>query len=295
MLVCLGAMPLRGVAAVRELRVIASPEVASQRQILQSLKSRFAGVIVAPDAASLESRGTGPVLAIGPAALKLALAADLKGPVVAILTSSQTYRRLLDSAPSVRQGVTGIHADASPLAQLQLVAALFERRVTAGVLLSEASAYLERPLRAAAMQAGVELQLERVDASSNVVRSLNRLSNAQVLLAVPDSTLYTPDTLRSVLESTYRRGLPVIGFSSATVAAGTLATAYADINDVVADAVELLESLGSPGVGVASLPEARFPRFWRVGVNHHVARSLGIAITDKVLTLGAAPPPGRPA
>ena len=90
-----------------------------------------------------------------------------------------------------------------------------------GVLLSEASAFMERPLRQAAATAGVDLMIERSDPAADVVRSLNRLSGVQALLAVPDSTLYTPDTLRSVLESTYRRGLPVIGFSAATVAAGT--------------------------------------------------------------------------
>lgn len=288
----LGWLPaLSNAAPVRDLRVVTAPDPASQRQVLAALKARFPSMVIDAEPATLDARHTpgAPVLAIGPVALKRALDADMKSPLVSVFTSSQTFRRLVGRE---RTNVTAIHADASPQSQLQLIATLFERRVTVGVLLSEASAYLERPLRQAAAQVGIELLIERSDPASDVVRSLNRLSGTQVLLAVPDSTLYTPDTLRAVLESTYRRGLPVIGFSSATVVAGTLATAYPAIDDVVADLTDLLEAW-SPG---AALPEARFARYWRVSVNDNVARSLGIAITDKVLNLGNLPATsaGRP-
>jgi ABC-type uncharacterized transport system substrate-binding protein len=174
---------------------------------------------------------------------------------------------------------------------LQLTAAIFETRITVGVLLSDASAYLEKPLRQAAVQYGIDLVLEHVAATSDAVRSLTRLRGAQVLLAVPDATLYSPDTLRAILESTYRRGMPVIGFSAATVAAGTLATAYPTIDDVAADLSELVDSL--PGSGNVSLPEARYPRYWRVSINDSVARSLGVTISERVINMGNYPP-GKP-
>ncbi len=276
---------------VRDLRVVTAPDPASQRQVLTALKARFPALVIDAEPATFDARhGSGsPVVAIGPVALKRALDADIKAPLISVFTSSQTFRRLVGRD---HPNVTAIHADASPLSQLQLITTLFERRVTVGVMLSEASAYLERPLRQAAAQVGIELLIERADPAADVVRSLNRLSGTQVLLAVPDSTLYTPDTLRAVLESTYRRGLPVIGFSSATVAAGTLATAYSSVDDVVADLAELLDGLSA---GASALPEARFAHYWRVSVNDNVARSLGIAITDKVLNLGNLPAPvGKP-
>jgi putative ABC transport system substrate-binding protein len=152
------------------------------------------------------------------------------------------------------------------------------------VLLSDASAYIEKPLRQAAAQYGIDLVIEHVAASTDAVRSLTRLRGAQALLAVPDATLYGPDALRAILESTYRRGMPVIGFSAATVAAGTLATAYPSIDDVAADLFDLLDSL--PGSGNGGLPEPRHPRYWRVSVNDSVARSLGVAVSEKVLNLG---------
>lgn len=278
-------------AGPRDLHVIIGPDSAPQRQILQALKQRYPSLVADADPAVYDSRrGSAVHVSIGPAALRRALSADLKGPLISVFTSSQTYRQLMAQPPgSERSGVTAIYADAAPHDQLQLIAALFERRVTVGVLLSDASAYLERPLRQAAGQIGVDLLIERLhpladEVRADVVRSLTRLTGAQVLLAVPDGTLYTPETLRAVLESTYRRGLPVVGFSSATVAAGTLATAYPSVNDVATDLIELLDSLG--GNAQAALPEPRYPRYWRVTVNENVARSLGINFSDRVLALG---------
>jgi hypothetical protein len=280
---------------IKEVRVLTASDPAAQRPILQALRTRFPSLDTDTDPSGFDARHAiaGPIVALGPSALKRALESDLHGPLVSIFSSSQTYRRLLAAGNSRNHGnVTAIYTDASPQAQLQLIAALFERRVTVGVLLSEASGYLEKPLRQAASQVGLELQIERPEPGQDPVRAINSLGGTQVLLAVPDSTLYTPETLRAVLESTYRRGMPVIGFSSATVGAGTLASAYPDLDDVVADLGELLDNL--PGQAGGALPEPRYPRYWRVAINDNVARSLGIIITDKARALGVRPSSGRP-
>ncbi len=287
LLLGLGAAPRLAMPASREVRVITAADPAAQRQMLQALRLRYPALLAESDPAAWDARkNAGPIVTLGPAALRRALNADLRSPLISVLTSSQTYRRLVANLP--REVATAIYADASPSAQLQLIAALFERKVTVGVLLSDASAYLEKALRQAAQQYALEILITKADPSQDPVRALNGLASAQVLLAVPDSTLYTPDTLRAVLESTYRRGMPVVGFSAATVAAGTLASAYPDVDDVVADLADLIEGLGASGND--ALPDPRFPHYWRVAVNENVARSLGIAITDKVRAMGIHPP-----
>lgn len=292
LLLALGFAPLLARSAGKDLRVLTASDPSTQRQLLQALRSRYPTLSAEADPAAWDVRKSGPpVITLGPAALRRALAADLHGPLISAFTSSQAYRRIVASTPH-EAASTALYADAPPSAQLQLIASLFERKVSVGVLLSDASTYLERPLRHAAQQLGLEVLIVRTDPSQDPARMLNALSSTQVLLAVPDSTLYTPDTLRAVLESTYRRGMPVVGFSAATVAAGTLASAYADVDDVVADLADLIDSLGASATD--ALPEPRFPHYWRVAINENVARSLGIVITDKVRALGVRPP-GRPA
>jgi putative tryptophan/tyrosine transport system substrate-binding protein len=69
------------------------------------------------------------------------------------------------------------------------------------------------------------------------------------------------------------------------VTAGTLAAAYAAIDDVLTSLDGLLAELEA-----GRLPEPTYPRFWRVAVNETVARSLNIVVSDDVRHLGNKPP-----
>lgn len=292
----LAAAPI-ALPAGRELRVLIEPESASGLRMVQTLKTRYPALVVDADPRVLEAR-KGPALyvAVGASALHRGMGIDGKSPLIACLTSSQRYRQLMgaESAEVRDKAQTScVFADAPVLAQFQLMAALFERRVAVGVLLSESSSYMERSLRQAATQMGMALTVTTVDTGADPVRGLTRLGAVQVLLAVPDGTLYTPEALRAVLESSYRRGLPVIGFSAATVAAGTLATAYCAVDDVAADVMDLIDAWATVGGGV--LPEPRWARYWRVAINETVARSMGVSVSDKVRAMASSPPGGRPA
>lgn len=276
-----------GSASLRELRIVTGQDAPSVRQIVQALKARYPNLVMDAEAGSPDARRNPALcLSLGTTALRSALELTPKVPVLAGLISSVAYRQVLGldaASPRERGPVSAVFTDASPQDQMQLIAAIFERQVVVGVPLSEACAHMERPLRLAAAPLGIELLFARLDPSADLARTLNRLAGAQVLLALPDTSIYTPDSLRLVLESTYRRGIPVIGFSPATVAAGTLATCYAALDDVLADLGNTIDGQLNPG---AAWPEARFPRYWRVAVNGNVARSLGIAISDKVLGMG---------
>ena len=290
-LCALACMPTWVSAAIKEVRVLVSVDNASVRALLQAIRQRHASAPAETDIAQLDLRRPGVLVAVGPAALRKAMQADQRQPIVSVMVSSQAYRRQMQSVTHEGPSSTAIYAEAAPAAQMQLIAALFERRVSVGVLLSDASAYMERPLRQAAQAAGLDLQLIVTEFGQDPVRALSALPSVQALLIVPDGTLYTPDALRAVLESTYRRGLPTIGFSPATVNAGTLACAHAEPEDVAAELLDLIDGLPPGGL---PLPEARHPRYWRVAVNENVARSLGIAISDRVRTLGVRPPGRTP-
>ncbi|MFT3859021.1 MAG: ABC transporter substrate binding protein [Aquabacterium sp.] len=274
--------------AGREIRVITGPDSPSARQMLQALKQRWPALMADANPAAWEAR-KGPAIhiALGTAALQKALGADLKGPVLSVMGASQVYRQLVqpawgDEARARDKGaVTALYADTSPSSQLLLAQALLGNRMRIGVLLSEASAHLEKSLLQAAGPLGIALEIEHVPApSTDAARALTRLRDVQALLAVADSNLYTPETLRTILESTYRRSMPVIGFSAATVAAGTLASTYSSIDDMAAEVADMVDELMAGNV-----PEARHPRRWRVAINDNVARSLGIQIEDRARQL----------
>lgn len=218
------------------------------------------------------------------------MAVDLDGPIVSMLTFRETYARLLKAAPARNRGaISGVFAEASPDKQLQLIAAIFQRRVSVGVLLGPAGSALDQTIRRSAGQYGLELEIRHVPAGADIVRELAHLAEATVILAIPDSALYTPDNLKEILESTYRRGQPVVGFTPSMVTAGTLATAYASIDDYVADVAEVIDAFA-----LGRMPAARYPKFWRVLINENVARSLDVPISSGVRNMGEFPPRREP-
>jgi ABC-type uncharacterized transport system substrate-binding protein len=286
-----GALGLAGVwpramAGGDDIQLVQPGDSPAQRVFTQALKARYGAMAIRPDLPEQAGGRKLPSLTIlvGVAALRRALEQGYKGQAVAVLISSQAYHQLLGQAPREQSNITALLSDPPAQAQMQLIATLFDRGTAVGTLLSESSLHLERSFRQAAAQYGHELLVERVEAGGSVMKPLQRLAAAQVILAVPDATIYTPDTLRAILESTYRKGQPMVGFSPATVTAGTLASAYSDIEDLVMDLSEVIDTNGWLING--SLHEARTCRYWRMQINDNVARSLGVSVSDKVLKLG---------
>ena len=277
-----GASASSAASARFELRALANLDSAPARQILNTLQARYPSLVHGePKTLSLRP-GQGVYLAIGPNALQAALDADLRAPIVALFTSHQTFQHAAAGATAAqRSRLTAIYAEASPEAELELIAALYQRRVSIGVFISPVTAELEPLLTRAARRLQLDLVIQRLAPGANIVSELSRLATATALLALPDSNVFTAESLRTILESTYRRSQPVIGFSPALVTAGTLGTAYASVDDVVSHLDVLLDAIDA-----GRTPEPQFPMFWRVAINDTVARSLNVVITDEVRALG---------
>lgn len=278
--------PVRA-AANSELRAITAGDVLAVQPILEKMLQRYKGLVHSTHPAELaQRRGSGIYLAIGPAALSAALDSTIHGPIVCLFTSSQTYNRIIAGAGEIEKSkrLTAIYAEASPEDQLQLASTIFQRRIEIGVMLTEVTAHLEPLLKRAARRFNIDLLVRPVPPNANPVRELNHLASANAILALPDSNIFNSQHLRGLLESTYRRSQPVIGFSTSLVDAGTLATAYSTVEDVLAHMDDL-----SGAMEQGRLPEPQYPAYWQVHINNQVARSLNIVVAGSVRALGNRP------
>lgn len=273
----------RGAGA--ELRIVTGVSTEATAEIVAALTRRFPSAQAAEDVRSLVARsGPGLYLAVGPAALQTALNADVPGTLVSSFVSSEAFRRLRGAAPARGKQLTGVYAEASPTAQMQLIRHLYRRRVMVGVLLSASTRQLQPAIERAADAADLAVSFVEVRPGESPVRSLAALTSASVLLAVPDPDLYNAEVARAILESTYRRRQGVIGFSKSMVGAGTLAAAYATLDDVVAQLDEMIE-----GLMAGQVIEPQYPAYWRVAINESVARSLDIVVDASTRALGNLP------
>jgi putative tryptophan/tyrosine transport system substrate-binding protein len=275
--------PLCGSGAGFELRVIISEPNSTTQQTIKLLTKRFPKIQIESNLRTLLHTGPTVYVALGSTALQAALEVNLRAPLLALYVSNEQYRSLnaLHRTAQGRALVTAIFTESSPRHQMQLIQAIFSRELVVGVMLSENTAHLETSLQQAAQAHHLQLEIQRFEQGANVVRTIGRFNTTDVLLAVPDRQIFAAETLRNLLESTYRRRQPVIGFSAALVRAGALASAYASIEDTTAQAIQVIEQLME-----GKIPLAQYPMYWRVVVNDSVARSLNIPIDDAVRKLG---------
>lgn len=277
-----------------QLRVLLGDHSAASQAIAGAIERRHPTALISADLTTLASRrgdghGHGVVfVAIGPVALEAAARMEAAQPLLSLFVSGQSFTRLMggDDQRLRSRLTTAIYAEAGPLAQMQLIKAIYRRRVTVGVLLSQVTQHLSEAVQVAARTVGLDLEIRTVDAGRNVLHALAGMADINVLLSVPDREIYSPDSFRAILESTYRRGQAVIGFSTDMVAAGALAAAYSQVEDVVA---QMGDVAGALAAGRYVGPQ--HPAFWRVALNDSVARSLNIVIEPSVRTLGNFPSP----
>lgn len=104
------------------------------------------------------------------------------------------------------------------------------------------------------------------------------LEITDALMAVPDSLVYTRETVQPILLTSYRHQKPVFGFSQSYVRAGALAAVYSTSKQLAKQAAEV--SIKSQQLS-NTLPPPQVPKYFSVAINYQVARSLNIQIADE--------------
>lgn len=269
------------------LRIVVADEGETTTRIAATLKGRFPEGRVLREVPAADLRDRNAIyVTVGPSALSALLNKEPDGVVIALFTSSQVYRAILEGRPKTRRNAsTGIYAEPSPASQLELVSAIFKRRVQVAVLISDNTIYLAPFFAAAAAQFDIDLKVQRLNATDDLTRELNLVREAPVLLAVPDPMIFTSESIRDILVSTYRRNQAVVGFSAAMVRAGALATTYSSVDDIAEQLVEILDAFLATG----RLPNPQFPRYWRTTINESVAHSLNIVVDETTRRLSHSP------
>ncbi|MFP5393202.1 MAG: hypothetical protein ACLGI6_16910 [Gammaproteobacteria bacterium] len=269
------------VSALR-FRIITGDSSELSQRIATDLRRRLTHVYAALQDDDVEGRRT-VVVAIGPTALREAMAKPCECVLVAAYTSSQVWHAHTAALPAARmRHITAIYAEPAPADQLQLAELLFKRPVRVFALLSPETAFLKPVL------AGVA-DIYDYPRGEDINRFMSRITQARVLLAVPDSAVYTEENIRSILLSTYRHNQAVIGFSADMVKAGALASTYSDIDQINAHVADVVGEYIASG----ELPAPQFPRYFSTIVNEGVARSLDVYV-DAVARNFANHPPRTP-
>ena len=206
------------------------------------------------------------ILALGEAAFARAIASKI--PVIGV----HIPRHVVTSAREAGCRCSAVYREVPVAAQLKVLRAILPGARKVGVLLGPESARLRDELELSPLLFEIRL-LEETDQLAAALAEL--LPRVDVLLALPDTTLYNPDTARLLLLASYRQTTPVIGPDEQFVRAGSLAAAHPSPEGLIEAAAMLLQYAGLP----AQLPDPGYASA-TFSVNNHVARSYGVIAPD---------------
>lgn len=219
---------------------------------------------------------------VGMRATEAVLRAGAGRPVLAVLVPRLAYPHLRSLAAG--NAFTAIYLDQPVSRRMALISEALPDRKKVGVVLGPESAGELRALQTAAREKGLTLVSERIDQADELLPALKRvLAESEVLLAVPDPLVFNRHTAQSILLTSYRAQNPLVGYSQAYVGAGALLAVYSTPGQIAQQAAELV--LQMPHNSSATLPAPQYPKYFAVGVNAQVARSMGIAIEPESVLL----------
>lgn len=158
--------------------------------------------------------------------------------------------------------------------QLAFTRFLMPHKRRIGVLLSSYTNNRRGQLESLAQEWGFDLQIAEVTSAEQIGKQIRMLSDRiDVLLALPDPTVFNSKTLAGILLTTYRNRIPVIGFSEGMIKAGAIAGIYSSAQTVGTEAADAsLRLLRVRG----DAPFEAYPTLFKARVNRNVARALHI-------------------
>jgi len=234
------------------------------------------------DAAFFDGKNARLVVTVGTAATQKVFDINTSLPVLGTLVPRNSYRVLERRAS--QQGKKFVRStillDQPIRRHMGLIQNILPGKNMVSVVLGPETRFLKPELESAAEKKGMRIRIETMGYAQRLIDPLNRaLEDTDAFIAVADNVVSNRQTVQNLLLTTYRQKVPVIGYSRAYVRAGALAAVYSTPEQIGRQAGELVGGLMKSNRWL--LPSSLYPKYFSVGVNRNVARSLGIVMPKK--------------
>jgi ABC-type uncharacterized transport system substrate-binding protein len=221
-------------------------------------------------------------VAVGVRAAESLAALSTRTPVLAVLVPRAWYLKTGRSrlADGGRRSVSAFYLDQPFDRQARLIRHAFPEIRRVGVLLSVEQGGLVDELEEALRTQRISLVHGTLTADERLIMPLeNVLSEAELLLAVPDPLVFNRNTAQSLFLTSYRYRDPVLGYSRSLTRAGALLSLHSSPAQIGRQAAEWVSGAiqGMP----VRLPPPAYPTYFSVSINEQVARSLGFALPSE--------------
>lgn len=218
-------------------------------------------------------------VAVGVRAAESLAALPVRSPVLAVLVPRAWYvktgrARLSDGGG---RSVSAIYLDQPFERQVRLIRQAFPEVRRVGMLVSAEQSGLVGELDEALQAQRLSLSHVTLSGEERLITALeNVLSDAELLLAVPDPLIFNRNTAQSLFLTSYRYRVPVLGYSRSLTRAGALLSLHSSPAQIGRQAAEWVRG-AIQGVPV-NLPPPAHPAYFSISINEQVARSLGFTL-----------------
>jgi len=241
----------------------------------KALAASKAGAVVT-ESQTIGETNADLIVAVGMKAAESA-AAQTDTPVLVVMVPRMGYAdlrtqaRKKNSAPAI----SAIYLNQPWARQLDFLRAALPARRRIGLLYSPDTRIDVARLRQDIASRDGSLVAQPVRSAEDLYASLETvLGKSDVLLAVPDSTIYSSNNIRNILLTSYRYRIPLIGLSQPYVNAGALCAIFSTPEQLAEQASSAVILFARTG----QLPDSQYPAAFTIAVNQQVARSLGIEL-----------------
>lgn len=251
----------------------AAPYRAFARAFAQNLPN-YMRVEVQPQADSYDdARKFDLIVPVGVKAGQL-VAAKSVTPVLAVMLPKRSYDESLLKLHK-NKNISAVYLDQPWERQVDLIRFVLPGANKVGVLYGAAMNFDATGLSNVLAHHGLDFIPQLLKTPDSLFVNLDTLlDSSDVLLAVPDSEIYSSNNIRNILLTAYRHGVPLIGLSQAYVNAGALAAVFSTPEQIAAQASTMALAYAQ----THQLPEAQYPSLFTVAVNPEVARTLSVPI-----------------
>jgi ABC-type uncharacterized transport system substrate-binding protein len=216
------------------------------------------------------------IVAVGMKAAEL-VTAQTATPVLVAMVPEAGYKKLLATiSPENRPPeISVIYLNQPWSRQLDFLRAALPERRKIGLLYSpDTGIDIERLRRDIAERGGSMIALSVRSEDELFEKLASVLARSNVLLAIPDRTIFSSNNIRNIMLTSYRHGDPLIGLSQAYVTAGALGAIFSTPSQLAEQASAAVISY----VRTGQLPTPQYPAAFTIAVNQQVARSLEINV-----------------
>lgn len=222
------------------------------------------------------------LIAIGSKTTKRLLDANLSAPILSVLMPRHLTKSF-QTHYADKKNWSSLVIDQPIERQFHLITAIMGQHKKAGVLLGPYTSDMDKILNDAARKTKHRIETEHIKDPALISASIKSLNTVvDVLLTLPDPVIYNKSTIRGILLSSYRKKLPIIGFSKAYVKAGAIAAVYSEPEQISQQLADISDQFLMKGSFQKSI---YYPVDFSIALNKKLAKSLGINMKTEAVII----------